>query len=397
MAQHKNILLIITGGIAACKSLDLVRQLKKRGENVQCVLTKAAHEFVTPLSLETLSENRVVTDLFDLTTEHEIGHIQLSREADYILVAPATANFMAKIANGIADDMATTVALASDKPLWFAPAMNVKMWEHPATQRNFQQLQQDGHFFIGPEEGSMACGEFGMGRMSEPDIILDVMLDSASNRLKGRKAIVTVGATQEPIDPVRYISNHSSGKQGLAIAQALRDQGADVTVIAGANVQPLYGTHHIPCITAQDMFEATQAYMPCDIFIGCAAVADWRVDTVATQKMKKKSDRMTLEFVQNPDILAYVSQLPAAKRPALVIGFAAETENVLEHALQKRQKKQCDWIIANDVTPSNNIMGGSDNTVTIITEDSQEAWPHMSKQAVAKQLVKSIVTHFESV
>lgn len=390
MPQQTKVLLIITGGIAACKSLDLVRLLRRKGIAVQCVLTESATQFVTPLSLETLSGNRVASELFDLTMEHEIGHIQLSRQADKILIAPATANFLGKIANGLADDLASTVALAADKPLWFAPAMNVQMWEHPATQRNVAQLQTDGHFFIGPESGDMACGEFGLGRMSEPEDILKAFLGGTG--LAGRTAIVTVGATQEPIDPVRYLSNHSSGKQGMAIAQALQEQGARVTVIAGAQVSRLPGTAHVACKTAQDMLEATQAHLPADIFVGCAAVSDWRAALTEPHKMKKQTDRLTLELVQNPDILSYVGHLPAGDRPSLVIGFAAETQNVLENARDKRTRKACDWIVANDVT--GDVMGGAHNTVTLITQATETAWPHMSKAAVATHLIDKIVQHF---
>lgn len=405
MTAPAKVLLIITGGIAACKSLDLIRLMRKQGIDVQCILTRAAEQFVTPLSVETLSNNRIATELFDLTTENEIGHINLSREADIILVAPATAHFMAKIANGFADDLASTVAIAADKPLHFVPAMNVRMWTHSATQRNVACLHRDGHIFIGPTQGVMACGEYGYGRMSEPDEILASII-SRPKPLSGLRAVVTVGATREPVDPVRYLTNHSSGKQGLAIVKALHDQGATVDVINGTGIHTTTnaiqsGVNYIPCTTAQNMYEAVHAALKttCDIFVGCAAVSDWRPANIAAQKMKKQNDKdtLTLEFVKNPDILAFVSQLPTGKRPALVVGFAAETENLVLHAQEKRRRKKCDWIIANDVSTSTGVMGGDNNTVVLIDKDTTEEWPVMSKTDVATQLVNKITYYFQGV
>ncbi len=395
MLQGKRILLIIGGGIAAFKSLDLIRRLRERGASVTPVLTKAATEFVTPLSVSALAGEKVYTDLFDLTDEAEMGHIQLSRVADLVVVAPATADLMAKMVGGHANDLASTLLMATDTPVLIAPAMNVRMWDHPATQRNLAQLLADGIMVTGPNEGDMACGEFGPGRMSEPLEIVEAVQNALSDGpLKGKRIVVTSGPTHEPIDPVRYIANRSSGAQGTAIASALRALGADVVFVTGpADVAPPQGVEVIKVETAREMRQAVLDALPADAGVFAAAVADWRVATEAKSKIKKTKDGLpTLEFAENPDILAEVSQMTKG-RPPLVVGFAAETDDVIANATAKRARKGCDWIVANDVSPATGIMGGSENAVTLISEDGSEAWPRMGKDAVARQLADRIAAH----
>ena len=390
----KQILLIIGGGIAAYKSLDLIRQLKKNGAGVRVVLTKSAGEFVTPLSVSTLSEQACFTELFDLKDETEIGHIQLSRQADLIVVAPATANLMAKMANGLADDLATTILLATDKPVLVAPAMNVRMWTHKATKRNLKQLKQDGISFVGPERGDMACGEYGPGRMSEvPDIIdaiKHILTREKNEPLMGRHILITSGPTQEPIDPVRYITNRSSGKQGYAIATAAAELGAKVTMVSGpTNLADPSGVEVVHVETAEQMLKACNAALPADMAICAAAVADWRVAELAPNKIKK--DKKTknpplLELVENPDILKILSK-PGGNRPHLVVGFAAETENMLANAMKKRKDKGCDWIMANNVAEENGVFGGDNNEIHLVTKSQNEQWPQMTKERVAETLM----------
>lgn len=393
MLAGKRILLIIGGGIAAYKGLELIRALRKDGASVTPVLTKAGAEFVTPLSVSALAGERVYTDLFDLTDEAEMGHIQLSRVADLIVVAPATADLLAKMAQGRADDLASTLLLATDTRVLVAPAMNVRMWDHPATRRNAAQVQADGVRLVGPDEGEMACGEYGQGRMAEPAAIVDaVRAMMAAGPLAGRHVLVTSGPTHEPIDPVRYIANRSSGAQGTAIAAALRDLGASVTFVTGpADVPPPAGVTVIRVETARQMLDAVQAALPADAAVMAAAVADWRVANAAASKMKKDGSGKApaLEFAENPDILKTVSQM-AAGRPRLVVGFAAETDDVLAHATAKRARKGCDWIVANDVSPATGIMGGSENAVTVITAAGAESWPRMGKDQVAARLAAKI-------
>ncbi len=393
----KRILLIVTGGIAAFKTPELIRLLRKSGAAVTPVLTRAAEEFVTPLTLSALAEEKAYSDLFDLTDEAEMGHIQLSRSADLVVVAPATADMMAKMANGLADDLASTLLLATDTPVLVAPAMNVRMWQHAATARNAAQLRADGVQFVGPADGDMACGEYGPGRMSEPSEILaaiEAML--ADGPLKGRHILVTSGPTHEPIDPVRYIANRSSGAQGTALARALADLGARVTFVTGpADVPPPEGMDVVPVTTAVDMLGAVQAALPADAAVFAAAVADWRMASASDQKLKKSKDGLpVLEFAENPDILATVSQMGAG-RPGLVVGFAAETNDVIENATAKRARKQCDWIVANDVSPATGIMGGSENAVTLISADDAESWPRMGKDDVARRLAARIAAELD--
>jgi len=397
MLSGKRILLIVTGGIAAFKTPELIRLLRKNGAAVTPVLTRAAEEFVTPLTLSALAEEKVYSDLFDLTDEAEMGHIQLSRSADLVVVAPATADMMAKMANGLADDLASTLLLATDTPVLVAPAMNVRMWQHAATARNAAQLRADGVQFVGPADGDMACGEYGPGRMSEPSEILaaiEAML--ADGPLKGRHILVTSGPTHEPIDPVRYIANRSSGAQGTALARALADLGARVTFVTGpADVPPPEGMDVVPVTTAVDMLGAVQAALPADAAVFAAAVADWRMASASDQKLKKSKDGLpVLEFAENPDILATVSQMGAG-RPGLVVGFAAETNDVIENATAKRARKQCDWIVANDVSPATGIMGGSENAVTLISADDAESWPRMGKDDVARRLAARIAAELD--
>ena len=395
--QAHRVLLIIGGGIAAYKTPDLVRALRKDGFQVRCLLTAAAEQFVSPLSLASVSGDKVYENLFDMTDEAEMGHIQLSRDADIVLVAPATADLIAKMAQGTANDLASTALLATDKPVYIAPAMNVRMWHHAATQRNITQLKSDGITLIGPEKGDMACGEYGLGRMAEPTQIaaaIKASIDMAQNRggLAGRHILVTAGPTHEPIDPVRYIANRSSGKQGYAIAEALANAGAHVTLISGpTQLSAPRGVNTIAVETAQEMMQAVEASLPADAAIMCAAVADWRVADASEQKIKKEKgvDGATLSLVENPDILAWLCQ-EAKQRPPLVIGFAAETENVVAHATAKRARKQCDWLIANDVSPNSEVMGGDFNTVHLMTAEGHEDWVRMSKAEVAVALAQRI-------
>lgn len=392
MLTDKRILLIIAGGIAAYKSLELIRRLRERGAWVTPVLTRAAEEFVTPLSVSSLAGEKVYRDLFDLTDEAEMGHIQLSRSADLIVVAPGTADLMAKMANGIANDMASTLLLATDTPVLVAPAMNVRMWDHPATQRNLAQLKGDGVSFVGPNEGDMACGEFGPGRMSEPMEIVQAIQGALSEGpLQGQRVLVTSGPTHEPIDPVRYIANRSSGAQGTAIANALVKLGAEVVFVSGpADAARPTGAQVVEVQTAAEMMEAVQGALPVDAAVFCAAVADWRVASAPDSKIKKtKGGLPTLEFAENPDILATVSQMGEG-RPGVVVGFAAETDDVFDNATAKRIRKGCDWIVANDVSPATGIMGGSENAVTLISDEGSEAWPRMGKDDVAEKLAAKI-------
>ncbi len=392
MLAGKRILLIIGGGIAAFKSLDLIRRLRERGATVTPVLTSAAEEFVTPLSTSALSAQKVYRDLFDLTDEAEMGHIELSRAADLVVVAPATADLMAKMAGGHANDLASTLLMATDKPVLIAPAMNVRMWEHPATQRNLKTLAGDGILLVGPDEGDMACGEYGPGRMSEPLAIVDAVEAALKDGpLKGKHILVTSGPTHEPIDPVRYIANRSSGAQGTAIARALSALGAEVTFVTGpADVPPPLGVNVVNVQTAQQMLEAVQQALPTDGAIFAAAVADWRMKSASDSKLKKDKDGTpVLEFAENPDILATVSQLTKG-RPELIVGFAAETDQVIENATAKRKRKGCDWIIANDVSPETGIMGGSENAVTLIKDSGAESWPRMTKDQVASRIAHAV-------
>ncbi len=393
MLAGKKILLIIGGGIAAFKSLDLIRRLRERGADVTPVITKAGQEFVTPLSASGLAANKVYTDLFDLTDEAEMGHIELSRAADLVVVAPATADLLGKMAGGLANDLASTLLMATDKKVLVAPAMNVRMWLHPACQRNVAMLKSDKILFVGPNEGDMACGEFGPGRMAEPlEIVAAVEAALMDGPLKGKHVLVTSGPTHEPIDPVRYIANRSSGAQGTAIATALAALGAEVTFVTGpADVPPPAGMRVVQVETAREMLEAVKAALPADAGIFAAAVADWRVKSEAGSKIKKdnKGSLPSLEFAENPDILASVSQMGDG-RPELVVGFAAETDDVVENAIAKRKRKGCDWIVANDVSPETGIMGGAENAVVLIDKDGAEDWPRMSKTDVAKQLATRI-------
>lgn len=393
MLAGKRILLIIGGGIAAFKSLDLIRRLRERGATVVPVITKAGQEFVTPLSASALSAQKVYTDLFNLTDEAEMGHIELSRAADLVVVAPATSDLLGKMAGGLANDLASTLLMATDKRVLVAPAMNVRMWLHPACQRNIATLKDDGVLFVGPNEGDMACGEYGPGRMAEPlEIVAAVEAALADGPLKGKHVLVTSGPTHEPIDPVRYIANRSSGAQGTAIAQALLALGAEVTFVTGpADVAPPTGVTLVQVQTAREMLKAVQTAMPVDAGIFAAAVADWRVVGESASKIKKDGSGAlpTLEFAENPDILAAVSQMDAG-RPGLVVGFAAETDDVIAHATAKRVRKGCDWIVANDVSPETGIMGGSENAVTVISQDGAETWPRMGKDEVAKRLAARV-------
>ncbi len=392
MLAGKHILLIIGGGIAAFKSLDLIRRLRERGAEVTPVLTNAGAEFVTPLSVSALAGNRVYQDLFDLGDEAEMGHIQLSRIADLVVVAPATADLMAKMAQGHCNDLASTLLLATDTPVLIAPAMNVRMWEHAATQRNLKTLKNDGVKVVGPNDGDMACGEYGPGRMAEPmEIVAAVQTHLSEGPLNGKKILVTSGPTHEPIDPVRYIANRSSGAQGTAIARSLTAMGAEVVFVTGpADVPPPDGVTVQKVETAQEMLAAVQDALPVDAGVFAAAVADWRVEGASDQKLKKSKDGLpTLSFAENPDILKTISHL-GAERPKLVVGFAAETNDVLVHATAKRERKGCDWIVANDVSPETGIMGGTENDVTLITADGAEDWPRMDKEEVADRLAARI-------
>lgn len=390
----KRVLLIVGGGVAAYKALLLVRLLRKAGIGVRPVLTKAGAEFVTPLSLAALAEDKVYQDLFSLTDEHEMGHIELSRSADLVVVVPATADLIAKAASGLAGDLASTTLLATDKPVLMAPAMNVRMWLHPAVQRNVATLKADGVSFVGPDEGAMACGEFGPGRLAEPEeifaAIVAMLEGSAARPLAGKRALVTAGPTFEPIDPVRGITNRSSGKQGFAIAEALARLGAEVTLIAGPVFLPTPpGVKRVDVETARQMLAASQAALPADVGVFVAAVADWRVDEAFGAKLKKeKGGPPALTFVENPDILATLSA-SGPSRPKLVVGFAAETDHVEEHARAKLARKGCDWIIANDVTQPG-VMGGGENAVLLVTKDKTERWDRAAKDAVAAQIAARI-------
>ena len=389
----KRILLLITGGIAAYKCLELIRRVKQRGGAVRCVLTKAAAEFVTPLSVSALSEDKVYGALFDLTAENEIGHIRLSREADLILVSPATADIIAKMANGIADDLATTLLLATDKDVLVAPAMNVRMWTHAATQANLQILRARGVRLVGPNEGDMACGEFGEGRMAEPHEILAAIeaYFRADAPLSGRRALVTSGPTVEPIDPVRYLANRSSGRQGHAIAAALARMGADCVLVSGptALADPP-GVSVVKIESARDMLAACQSALPVDVAVCAAAVSDWRPAETPTGKIKKtKGAPPEVKLAENPDILETLSRA-ANRRPRLVVGFAAETDHVTDNAVKKRAAKGCDWILANDVSPGTGTFGGDDNTIHFVTASGVEDWPKMSKDDVAARLAERI-------
>lgn len=391
---EKRVLLIVGGGVAAYKALLLTRLLRKAGVAVRPILTKAGAEFVTPLSLAALAEDKVYQDLFSLTDEHEMGHIELSRSADLVVVAPATADLIAKAANGLAGDLASTTLLATDKPVLMAPAMNVRMWLHPATQRNIALLKADGVAFVGPEDGAMACGEFGPGRLAEPEDIFAAVMAAlegpATRPLEGKRALVTAGPTFEPIDPVRGITNRSSGKQGFAIAEALAKLGAEVTLVAGPVALPTPpGVRRVDVETARQMLAASQAALPADVGVFVAAVADWRVDEAFGSKLKKeKGGPPALTFVENPDILATLSA-SGPQRPRLVVGFAAETDHVEEHARAKLARKGCDWIIANDVTEPG-VMGGGENAVLLVTKSGTERWDRAAKDRVAAQIAARI-------
>ncbi|MFC3675953.1 bifunctional phosphopantothenoylcysteine decarboxylase/phosphopantothenate synthase [Ferrovibrio xuzhouensis] len=427
MLHGKRILLVISGGIAAYKALELIRRLRERGASVRCVMSKSAHQFVTPLSVAALSGDKVYDSLFSLTDEAEMGHIELSRDADLLVVAPASADLLARMAGGLADDMAATVLLATDKPVLAAPAMNVRMWLHPATRRNIAQLKKDGVRFVGPDDGDMACGEYGPGRMAEPLAIVagiealfadppppaPLLLRPADARavaangnggggLAGRRIIVTSGPTHEPIDPVRYIANRSSGKQGHAIAAALAAAGAEVTLVTGpVSLPDPAGVKTVHVESARDMFSACFLDLPVDAVICAAAVADWRVAVEADQKLKKAGDEPpVLRLAENPDILRAIATTDARRRPALVVGFAAETEAVVDYATKKLKTKGCDWILANDVGAGTGTFGGDSNTIHLVRRDGAtdriavEHWPTMSKAAVAAKLADAIAGFF---
>ncbi len=391
--MSKRVLLIIGGGIAAYKSLELIRRLKETGVAVRVVMTEAAQRFVTPLAAGALVGERVFTDLFDQAQEFDVGHIRLARECDLIIVAPATADLMAKAAHGLVNDLASAVLLATDKPVLMAPAMNPLMWSHAATRRNFATLSDDGIRFIGPNSGEMAeRGEAGVGRMAEPEQIRDAALALLNDGpLKGKRALVTAGPTIEAIDPVRFLSNRSSGKQGYAIAAALAELGADVTLVSGpTNLPAPAGVNRVSVESAREMLAASEAALPLDVAVMVAAVADWRPREAADEKLKKdKSGLPAIDLAENPDILATLSKL-GKKRPKLMVGFAAETENVEEHARAKIARKGCDWIVANDV--SGDVMGGAENQVLLIKKDGAESWPRMAKEAVARKLAAEIAT-----
>jgi phosphopantothenoylcysteine decarboxylase/phosphopantothenate--cysteine ligase len=400
MLRGKRILLVVAGGIAAYKSLELVRRLREQGASVRAVLTKAGAEFVTPLSLAALTGDKVYGELFDLTDEAEMGHIQLSRDADLLVVAPATADIMAKLATGRADDLASTALLATDKPVLMAPAMNVRMWEHPATRENLATLRRRGTRFVGPDEGDMACGEYGYGRMAEPGEILEAIAAHlrAAVRLAGRRALVTSGPTFEPLDPVRFLGNRSSGKQGHAIAEALAAAGAETTLVTGPVALPdPAGVRTVHVETAEQMLAACRDALPADVAVCAAAVADWRPASMADQKLKKGAGAAPeVELVPNPDILAELSR-PGPHRPALVVGFAAETERVVEHARAKLAKKGCDWILANDVSPATGTFGGAETTIHLIDGSApgagDAAWPRLTKREVGVRLAERIAAH----
>jgi phosphopantothenoylcysteine decarboxylase/phosphopantothenate--cysteine ligase len=392
MLAGKHVLLIIGGGIAAYKALDLIRRLRERDCMVTPVLTDGGAEFVTPLSVSSLAGGKVYRDLFDLTDEAEMGHISLSRASDLIVVAPATADLMAKMAAGLAGDLATTLLLATDTPVLIAPAMNVRMWTHAATQRNLITLRDDGVMCVGPNEGDMACGEYGPGRLAEPlEIVAAIENVLRDGLLKGRHVVVTSGPTHEPIDPVRYIANRSSGAQGTAIAAALVGLGAEVTFVTGpAEVPPPAGVKVVAVETALEMQTAVREALPADAAVFAAAVADWHVTSASDSKLKKQVGKLpTLQLSENPDILAEVAQMQSG-RPALVVGFAAETDDVIANATAKRARKGCDWILANDVSPDTGIMGGTENAVTLIREEGADTWPRMSKDLVARKFAQML-------
>jgi phosphopantothenoylcysteine decarboxylase/phosphopantothenate--cysteine ligase len=396
MLRDKRILLIVGGGIAAYKALELVRRLRDEGVEVRSILTAAGARFVTPLSLASLTGAKVYDDLFSLTDEVEMGHIELSRSADLLLVAPATADLLAKMAAGLANDLASTALLATDKPVMVAPAMNVRMWEHPATRRNVETLKRDGVLFAGPVEGPMACGEFGMGRLMEVADILAAVREhfgaGAARPLKGKRVIVTAGPTHEPIDPVRYIANRSSGKQGYAIAEAFAEAGADTTLVSGpVQIPDPPGVMMVRVETAGQMLDATEDALPADIAVFTAAVADWRVANAGVQKLKKDGSGTppALKLAQNPDILATVAAMKKG-RPRLVVGFAAETEDVIANARRKLDAKGCDLIVANDVSAGSGVMGGERNRVHLVTAQGVEEWPDLDKREVARRLVQRL-------
>jgi phosphopantothenoylcysteine decarboxylase/phosphopantothenate--cysteine ligase len=398
--QERRILLIVGGGIAAYKCLELIRLVRKAGGAVTPVMTRAAAEFVTPLSVAALAGEKVYDHLFSLTDETEMGHIQLSRIADLVVVAPATADLMAKMAGGHADDLASTLLMATDTPVLIAPAMNVRMWQHPATRRNLAALQGDGVAVVGPNEGDMACGEYGPGRMAEPEEIFAAIQGrlGQGGRLKGRRVIVTSGPTYEPIDPVRYIANRSSGAQGSAIAAALHALGAEVVMVTGPATAPLpVGPRIVRIESAREMLAAVEAALPADAAVFAAAVADWRVANATDSKIKKDGSGQVpaLQMTENPDILKTIAQLAPGKRPALVVGFAAETDEVIANATAKRARKGCDWIVANDVRPETGIMGGAENAVTLVTAEGAEQWPRASKAEVARRLAERIADALE--
>jgi len=396
MLHGRRILLIISGGIAAYKALDLIRRLRERGARVRCILTAGAQQFITPLSAAALSGEKAYSDLFSLTDESEMGHLRLAQESDLLVVAPASAAILAKMAGGLADDLAATALLATDKPILVAPAMNFRMWEHKATQENLARLASRGVKQVGPNAGPLAENESGMGRMAEPLEIVAAIekIFVADAALSGRRALVTSGPTQEPIDPVRYIANRSSGRQGHAIAAALARLGADCVLVSGPTNEPdPPGVKVVRVETAREMLAACEAALPADIAICAAAVADWRAEA-ATSKLKKKAGTVpALKLVENPDILATLSKA-GNRRPKLVVGFAAETENVVANAQAKRAKKGCDWILANDVSPASGVFGGESNTIHLVNESGVEDWPAMTKRDVGDRLARRIATFF---
>ena len=397
MLTGKKILIIISGGIAAYKSLELVRKLREKGAKVIPVMTKAAENFVTPMSISALAQEKVYNELFDLTDEAEMGHIELSRSSDLIVVVPASADFIAKTATGQANDLASTLILATDTKVLMAPAMNVRMWENPLTQKNIKILHNNGVNFVGPDEGEMACGEFGFGRMAEADEILkEIEANFRDKKLKGRHFLVTSGPTIEPIDPVRFIGNRSSGLQGGAIANELVESGAEVTFITGpVNLDPPYGSNIIRVETADEMYDAVHSSLPADAAVFAAAVADWKIKKTEQQKLKKQTGNLPdFDLTENKDILASVSKLKK-NRPKIVMGFAAETENILENAKSKLMKKGCDFIVANDVSLGTQTLGGNENAAIIVSEKDVETLTKMSKRALAKILVEKISQSFE--
>ena len=399
MLTGKRILLIISGGIAAYKSLELIRGLKKSGASVRCILTRGGSHFVTPLSVSALTEEAVYDDLWSLKDEKEMGHIRLSREADLIVVAPASANLIAQMAHGLAEDLASTTLLATNRPVMICPAMNPMMWQHTATQENIETLRNRGVSIVMPADGDMACGETGTGRLREPEEILKAITNhfQANKPLAGLKALVTSGPTFEPIDPVRFIGNRSSGKQGHAIAQALNDAGASVTLISGpVNIFDPTGVKTIHIQTAEEMLEACQNTLPADIAICAAAVSDWRAENTAPNKIKKGAEKTppTLSLVENPDILRTIST-HKTNRPALVIGFAAETENLIKNATDKLTKKSCDWILANNVA-EDEIFGTDENHVYLVTNNDTTEWPQTSKRTIARDLTQEITNYFSN-